>query len=298
MAGRRKNRVVPGAIAAGAALALGSFAMAYRATHPRRKAVRVRGSEELPLEDVVFPSRDGVRLSGWFVPAERAVGGVILCHGFPSNRAEMLPLAGLLREAGFHLLLFDFRALGRSEGNLCTIGHHEVRDLLGAVDYMTRRPEMAGLNLGVFGNSMGGAVAIMAAAEDTRISAVATHGAYATLETAIAQRCRMALGPLGPAMHRPTVWWGRRLWMDVHPRDVSPTDVVDALSPRPLLLLHGANDRTIRTEDARALYNRAAEPRQLVMLPRSWHIWVHPLDRPIYERSISEFFRSALHSEE
>jgi len=292
---RSSGRVVQGALAAGAALALGSFAMAYRATHPRRMAVRKpEGAGELPIEEVVFASRDGVRLSGWFIPARNAVGGVILCHGFPSNRAEMLPVARLLAAAGMHLLLFDFRALGRSEGNLCTIGFHEVRDLLGAVDYMTKRPEMAGLNVGVFGNSMGGAVAIMAAAEDARIQAVGTHGAYATLERAIAQRCRMALGPLGPAVHKQAVWWGRRLWMDRHPRDVSPADLIARLAPRPVLLLHGSHDRTIRTEDARTLYESASGPKELILLPRSWHIWVHSLDRPTYEESILRFFTESL----
>jgi fermentation-respiration switch protein FrsA (DUF1100 family) len=292
---RAAHRAVPAAVIAGLGLSVGAFVFAYSATHPRRKPVHDELSEDSLLrEDVVFPSRDGVRLSGWFVPAERAVGGVILCHGFPSNRAEMIPLVRLLRGIGMHVLLFDFRALGRSEGNLCTIGFHEVRDLLGATDYLTRRPEMAELKVGVFGNSMGGAVAIMAAAEDERIAAVATHGAYATLESAIAQRCRMALGPLGPAVHKQAVWWGRRLWLDRHPRDVSPVSAIGAISPRPVLLLHGAHDHTIRADDANALFEAAGGPKRLTLLPRSWHIWVHPQDRQIYEHEITQFFRDSV----
>jgi fermentation-respiration switch protein FrsA (DUF1100 family) len=296
---RASRRVVPAALVAGAALAVGSFAFAYRATHPRRKAVGAdERAEGLPIEDVVFASRDGVRLSGWFIPAERPLGGVVLCHGFPSNRTEMLPVARLLRDARMSLFLFDFRALGRSEGNLCTIGSHEVRDLLGAVDFVSRRPEMEGLNLGVYGNSMGGAVAIMAAANDSRIAAVAAHGAYATLERAIAQRCRMALGPLGPAMHKPAIWWGRRLWMDRHPREVSPAGVISQIAPRPVLILHGKHDHTIRMDDADTLMDAAGEPKEMVVLPRSWHIWVHPSDRSLYERSITRFFSRSLASAE
>lgn len=284
-----------GGLAVGVALAAASLAMAYRATHPRRKPIRDGSPAAGPAtEDVVFVSRDGIRLSGWFIPAEHAVGGIILCHGFPANRVEMVPLARLLHHAGMHVLLFDFRALGRSEGSLCTIGFHEIRDLLGAVDYMVNRPEMDGLNLGVFGNSMGGAVAIMAAAEDSRISAVGALGAYATLDRAIAQRCRMALGPLGPAVHKQAVWWGRRLWLDRHPRDVSPADQIALIAPRSVLIVHGSHDHTIRVEDAHTLYTAAGEPRQLVLLPNSWHIWVHPQDRTLYQESIKQFFANTI----
>ncbi len=296
--GSKSWRIVPGVLAAGAVLALGSFAFAYRATHPkRRRAVPIKAGDSLPLENVVFTARDGIRLSAWFLPsgnAAGAVGGVILCHGFPTSREEMLPLARLLHVAGMHVLLFDFRAMGSSEGALCTIGSHEVRDLLGAVDYMVGRSEMAGLQLGAFGNSMGGAVAIMAAAEDPRIAAVATHGAYATLERAISQRCRITFGPAGPMLHRGAIWWGRRFWMTVHPRDVAPVRVIARISPRPVLILHGAHDLTIRRDDARSLYDAAAGPKELVILPRSWHIWVHPRDMNLYKEKALAFFKDNL----
>src|SRR5262249_11255453 len=148
-----------------------------------------------------------------------AVGTVILCHGFPNNRWEMRPWVDMLGGERFNLLLFDFRAMGMSDGRLSTIGHVEVNDLVGALDFLGDRSESRGLPIGVFGISMGGAVAIMTAARDARIECVAAHASYATLESAIDRRFRLFLGPLagGPAWIASTL--GKR-WLNVHPRDV------------------------------------------------------------------------------
>jgi uncharacterized protein len=290
------KRAVLGIAVAGAALAAGSYALAYLSTHPPRRRLRLPAKDDpFVQEEVSFPSRDGLRLSGWFIPSEGAEAGVILCHGFPNNRSEMLTWARMLHRAGFHLLLFDFRALGRSEGDLCAIGGMEVRDLLGAADYFAGRPEMDGLPMGVFGLSMGGAVAIMAAGQDERLEAVATHGAYASLHTAIAQRCRMLVGPLGPALHGPTTWWGRR-WFATRPRDVSPVRVIHRIAPRPILLFHGERDRIVSPRDAHALYRAAGGPKELHTLARSWHVRIDTRELPGYEKTLVRFFQRYLGS--
>jgi fermentation-respiration switch protein FrsA (DUF1100 family) len=287
-----------GVLLGGALWALGTSGFAWLAAHPPRIPVMSPFKPTgFDLEPVTFPARDGVRIAGWFAPATEsehpARGGIILCHGHPMNRTEMLPWARLFQPAGFHLLMFDFRALGQSEGNLCTIGYHEVRDLLGAADYLTARPEMKGLPLGAYGISMGAAVILMAAAQDERFAAVATHASYASLDTAIEQRGRMFLGPAGPAFSRPARYWAKR-WLEVDPCRVSPLEMVASIAPRPLFLSHGKRDITISPADARALYAAAGEPKTLRMLPRSWHVMIHSSDRPEYEAELLRFFTENL----
>ncbi len=244
-----------------------------------------------------FNSRDGLKISGWFAPANpdngQARGGVILCHGHPMNRVEMLPWARLLHHAGYHTLLFDFRALGQSEGTLCSIGYHEVKDLLGAVDALALRPEMDGLPMGAYGISMGGAVCLMAAAQEPRLQAVATHGAYASLDRAIDQRGRSVLGPAGLAFSRPAAYWGKR-WMDADPVSVSPLNVIAQIAPRPVLLMHGARDRIVNPNDARALYEAAQQPKTLTLWPRSWHVRINSEERATYDATLKAFFQTNL----
>lgn len=285
-----------GTLGTAAWVLLGICVLAWFATHPPRK--RIKGTPAqfgATYEEVVFPSLDGTMLAGWFIPARSeapsapARGVVILCHGMMANRGEALPWAERLWTEGFALLLFDFRAMGHSEGELCTAGYHEQQDLRGAVKYLEARPDMAAVPMGVFGFSMGGATAILAAADEERIQAVATHGAFATLPSAITQRCRRHFGPLAPV-----VSWGACLlatrWFPVSPALVSPVSAVSRLTPRPLMLIHGSRDRVVNPADAHALHDAAGHPKVLQVLPRSGHRRIHKSLRNETRESVVRFF--------
>src|SRR5207244_12893906 len=105
-------------------------------------------------------------------PGARAVS---LLQGCPGHKAGMLPIAAGLAPR-FTVLLLDQRYFGRSEGRLTTLGFRERRDLGRAVDFLAAR----GFGpVGVFGFSLGGAVALLAAAEDPRIRAAAAYAPFA-----------------------------------------------------------------------------------------------------------------------
>lgn len=286
-------------------LIAGACAIAFLSTHPPRRSV-TRTPQEFGAnyEDVLFPSRDGMMLSGWFVPARCSQetgaaprGMVILCHGMSANREEVLPWAEPLWSRGFTILMFDFRALGKSGGNRCTAGYRETEDLSGAVDYLMTRPDTQILPLGVFGFSMGGATAILVAADDPRILSVATHGAYATLESAITQRCKKHFSFMAPIVEWMTVRVGRKLgWFPVSPSEVNPVEAVSRLTPRPLLILHGGRDRVVHPADAHELHAAAGYPKSLRVLPRSGHKRIHRHLRDAVHRRVSQFFCATLHN--
>src|SRR5205823_5939858 len=144
--------------------------------------------------------------------------------------------------------------------------------LRAAVDFLACRPETTNLPIGAFGFSMGGATAILAAAQDCRIAAVATHGAYASIERAVTQRCRKHFGPLGPLAECFTLWFALRLSpLPVPTESVAPIRFVPQLSPRPVLILHGGRDRVVHPTDALDLHAAAGEPKTLHLMPRSGH---------------------------
>jgi alpha/beta superfamily hydrolase len=294
--GRRPSPLVIGlgALLAGAGFALGTLAYAYSATHPGRRRVRCTPERfGLPHEEVTFPTTDGLRISGWLIPAENVRGVVIVCHGYPMNREEMLPHAQLLHDAGYATLLFDFRAHGESEGDLCSVGYHEVEDLLGAVDYLQSRPDTADLGVGALGHSLGGAVGIMAAARDERIRAVVAEAAFPTLQHALDARCRAVLGPAGPAVSSPIRWWARR-WFPVQPHEVAPIRDICHISPRAVLIIQGQRDLLVRWQDAVAMYEAAQEPRALWLLPKSGHARCLTDAPEEYARRITAFFHAHL----
>ena len=78
------------------------------------------------------------------------------------------------------------------------------------------------------------------------------------------------------------------------PSHVSPVDWLHRMAPRPLRLLHAVRDFFVHPNDGRALYDAAAQPKQLHWLPRSWHATVHRDDRPVYEKMLVDFFHTHL----
>src|SRR5579884_198209 len=301
---QKRPLISPGLITAGAALAgaglvLGTLAYTYLAIHPLRRRIRRTPADlGLDYEDVVFPSRDGLRIRGWLIPPpaeEEPQAVVVLCHGYPANRVEMLPYVRMLHESGYAALLFDFRALGESEGDLCSIGHFEVQDLLGALDYLESRPDTRDLPFGAIGLSLGGAVAIMTAAKDTRLRAIIAEASYPSLQHAMEARCRVVAGPFARTMTRSIHWCARR-WFDFHPRDVAPLDVIDRISPRAVMIVQGQRDPQVRWQDAITMYQAAREPREIWLLPQSGHARCLRDAPEEYAYRVTAFFQKHLNS--
>ena len=95
-----------------------------------------------PAEAVAFRTPDGLMLRGWFGRASATAPVILLGHGYPGNREFMIPHATMLYQAGYSVLLFDWRSMGESEGGRVTFGLHETDDLRGAIDYLEARPDL------------------------------------------------------------------------------------------------------------------------------------------------------------
>lgn len=283
-----------GVLAAGAGLALGTYGYAYLATHPRRRRIRkTPAMYGLSYESVAFAAGDGLLISGWLIPARDPKGVVIVCHGYPNNRTEMLPHALFLHRAGYATLLFDFRAMGESEGEISSAGQFEVEDLRGALDYLETRPDVCDLPVGVLGLSLGGAVAILTAAQDERIQALVADAAYSDLRRALQARWRLVLGPLAPLATHPVEWWARR-WFPLRPREIAPCRVIRSIGPRAVMLIQGQRDLLVRWQDAVAMFAEAREPRELWLVRNSHHSRCLSDSPAEYARRVAAFFDAHL----
>lgn len=164
---------VLGAIA-GFVVATALFYWRQMVRPPRRPLWATPRDAGLSYEDIEFPARDGLRLSGWFLPADASPGpAIILVHGWPGNRlgeaadtimanlsgalpVDLLRFAHSLHGAGYNVLMFDLRNHGQSaDGAAVTFGLQESNDLLGAIDHLKRRGDVDERRLGVVGFSMG-----------------------------------------------------------------------------------------------------------------------------------------------
>lgn len=249
--------------------------LAIAATHPPRAPLFLTPFDvQVPFDPVAFSSRDGIPLAGWWIPHPRPRGVAVLCHGYVANRCEVLGVAIELHHMGFSCLLFDFRAHGESGGRTTTIGIREVQDALGAVDFVAQ----FGLPILLFGSSMGGAVAIMAAARDDRVSAVITDSAYAELSDAANKWWEAGFGRVLGALSRPVKYLAMFLTR-TSLSQAKPVREIGKIAPRPVLLIHGDRDHLVPIEHAYALYQAAGEPRTLWVANGSGHVQAR-VDQP------------------
>ncbi|HTQ04322.1 MAG TPA: alpha/beta fold hydrolase [Polyangiaceae bacterium] len=236
--------IVPAAIVALGALLVGYEARAWlrarRELHPERAPVtpaeRARASRELPgFEEVTFPTRDGLHLSGWFKGGSRR-DAVVLVHGLGGNRASLLGVAAVLASSGHGVLTYDSRASGESEGTVATWGDREQLDVEGALDFVSRRPEVRADRLGLYGFSVGATTVALVAARDRRVAAVALGPTWTSLGDELKNKFgKWGLLSLGPAE---LAFRSEHVAIE----ELRPIDVVASIPPRPLFMLSGAND--------------------------------------------------------
>lgn len=195
--------------------------------------------------------RDGVVPSIWLTPGEPdTVPAVLLLHGLSSNKERMASAIGsALLTRGVASLSIDLpmhgaRATpdGKSSFSnpLALVGawRAAVSELDDVVTWMEQQPEVVTARLGVVGYSLGGFLALMAAADDPRLRVVALA----------------ASGDLPDAT--PYAAMVRRI--------VDPPRAARRIAGRPLLLVNGRYDTTTRPVQAERLYAAAAQPKTML----------------------------------
>ena len=151
--------------------------MIYSSIKPEKTVSDVVPSEYgLEYENLALQTEDGISLDAWFVPSgEKTNRTIVVLHGYLFNKSSF-PMADFLHE-GFNILRLGFRCLGRSGGSYTSRGFRGKKDVAAAVNCLRKRNQTA---IGLFGFSMGGAVAIMAA-KNRGIDPVAADSSFAGL---------------------------------------------------------------------------------------------------------------------
>ncbi len=228
--------------------------------------------EGVPFETVAFANPAGLTLRGWYVPPPDTADGrapaVVYGHGNGSDRRQWLPLARRVHEAGMAQLFLDFAGRGDSDGDVITLGAREAGDLVAAVEWLARRPEVDPHRVGVAGKSMGAVAAILAASREPRIRVLVLDSPFADLADVVdraVKRRHLPAALLRPAIFRVAAW---RAAFD--PGALVPERVIAEVGV-PALLLHGDADGLVPIEHARRLVSAAKGPVTFVPLAGEGH---------------------------
>jgi uncharacterized protein len=258
--------------------------------YPSREDFGQPADYGLRHEDVHFRTSDGLTLHGWWLPAQPqqatlgraqsrarqeaeatnpsaplaslARGVLVHFHGNAANISNHLPLIEWAARAGYHVLMFDYRGFGSSEGSPTRAG--TIRDGHAALDYALARPETHGLPVFFYGQSLGGAVAIVVAAERPEVAAVVAESPFASYRGIAACHVARLVGGIRTI--------GNLVALAGISAGFDPIDYVKRLTPRPLLVIAAGNDEICFPQLARELYDAACEPKALWEVPGAGHL--------------------------
>lgn len=226
--------------------------------HPRRRAVNPASVPE--HREVAIPDGEVV-LRGWLFPARPPRRGLLIyLHGLGDNRLSGVGVAQRFGPLGWDVLTYDQRAHGESGGAACTYGYYEKYDLGRALDVLGVSQAV------VMGSSLGGSVALQAAAVEPRIAAVVAQSPFADLERIARERAPFFANETYIRAALRLAEQEARF----HISGVSP--LRDAPKIRvPVLLLHGQKDREIRPAHSQELAAALPGPHELMLLPAADH---------------------------
>ncbi|HEY3306720.1 MAG TPA: alpha/beta fold hydrolase [Candidatus Binatia bacterium] len=209
-------------------------------------------------------------------PAVKPNAAAILCHGMESSKEseKIVALSRQLAERGILALRFDFAGSGESEGKFEKMTYSgEVENLRAAYNFALQYEPR---KIGIFGSSMGGTVAVMFAAQEKTVAALATVAAPVHPE-------KFSAKLLTPEETRQ---WRTRGYIIYHDKrlNVSLLDDMERLDvPKaarkiscPALVIHGDKDDTVPVEEGRELFAALAGPKRLCVIEGSGHRLTEP----------------------
>lgn len=239
--------------------------------HPSAELDATPAAENLVYADVQLPVSTG-HLYGWWIPAVAPNPPVVLyLHGNGSNIGDLVNQADRLHHLGLSILLFDYRGYGRSSPpfpNEAIV----YEDGEAAWQYLTQIRQIAPQQIVLFGESLGGAVAIELATRHSQAAGVIVQSSLTSMRD-IADYTKLSC---------------------LFPTDWLLTQRFDSLAKvrslqTPSLFIHGTADQTIPPGMSQALYAAAPHAKQLLLVPEATHTNVARLGGTQYRQTIQAF---------
>lgn len=235
-------------------------------TLPSPDAVGLPGAEVVTLE-----TEDGLRLISWFLRSESRPFTAVVFHGNAGNISHRGFLADVLWQAGYSVLLVEYRGYGGNPGSPTEEGLY--RDARAAIKYLKSRGDVDMSRLVYLGKSLGGGPATQLAI-DHPPAGLALDSPFTSM----------------PAVAAEHYWYLPVRWMVLDKYDnLSKIAEVNC----PVLIMHGDSDRIVPTKFGRKLHETANEPKQLLIIPNAGHNNNVDVGRAEYIEALKELLRRA-----
>lgn len=203
----------------------------------------------------------GVLLKGWHCQAGAVRrGSLVILHGVADTRASVAGMVDRFLRKGLDVVAYDSRAHGESGGDFCTYGYFEKHDLHRVIDTLGPGPVV------LTGTSLGGAIALQAAAGNARVGGVVAAEVFSDLETIARDRSPRFIPD----------WIIRRALRKAEERasftaaDVSPVRAARSITV-PVLLVHGTRDTATTPDHSQRVLAALEGPKRLILVHGARH---------------------------
>lgn len=270
-----------------------------------------RGQPDPSAEDITLKTSDDLNLRACYfkhTAAERR-GVILFGLEFGSNRWAAGPCVDYLQASGFDIFTYEPRNQGESDHQpdfepLQWVTDREVGDCRTAIEYLKSRPDADPNGIGLYGFSKGANAGLIVAADDPFIRCAVTDGAFGHHTVMVPyMRVWFSIYDAQRPMHGLVGAWffglvARRAVQALeHERGDRFPNVefaVKKLSPRPLLMIHGAADTYIKPVMAQALFSHAGQPKEIWIVEGAKHNQALQTSGDEYRQKVTEFFQKHL----
>lgn len=244
-------------------------------------------------EEFTISSINEVKLNGWFIHANspEPKGTLVFLHGIGGSKEFFLSRAQRYIDQGMNVVLFDQRAHGKSTGDYCTYGYYEKTDVQELVKYIIAKEGAA--PIGLYGTSLGGAVALQATAICSEVDFVVVESTFSTMEEVVFEYMKRLSGvefkfisdwALAAA--------GRKASFD--PDHVKPVDSSQRIT-HPALIIHGTKDEHIPISLGKRNFEAlSSKDKTWLEIDGANHNNVYQIGGEAYLQKIDEFIQRQL----
>ena len=208
-----------------------------------------------------FTSFDGTILSAYINSTEidSSKGTIILLHGIRSNKHHFDQLSNTLAELGYNAVALDLRAHGKSSGTHCTFGVKERKDVSELITFLLQQKK-PNSNIGIWGQSLGGAVALQALGTDKRIKFGIVESTFSDFKTTANDYFNYHLGFNNELLTNYLVYRAGKI-ADFKPDQAKPIFFCSKID-QPIVLVHGTEDRRIPIKYAKENFKELKSSRK------------------------------------
>lgn len=242
----------------------------------------------LRYEDVIIPMGEQESIHGWWVPADKNEFSILpdepvqvlssprtilyLC-GVGNNMGDYNYLARVsaFRQLGFSVLVFDYRGYGLSEGAFPNEAQL-YEDAEAAWQYLLRVQKLSPEQILIYGESMGGAIALNLATNHPETSGLIMQSSFTSMANAIISKPVMKVFPISLILSEKFDSLTRIRQLKI-----------------PVLFLHGMADSVVPAKMSRQLHAAAPGPKQITLIPEADHVSIYRPGKSSYLKAIEAF---------